>query len=217
MDDGQLMDVLREMQAESERVARTRRRADDEATDYVRAKIATIRRNVRQFQAQQSGRRGDAATPAERRSGRAAAALRPADSARDGRSGDAAAARQPAGFRAPRSTAASGRAPCSISPTDWPTAIRARRSVVCVGLDPTLDAHASGAASSGTGRGAAELGDDGAVAACFQEFCCGIVEAVADVGRLRQAAGGLLRAVRRGRLERARAPSSAAPTSTSCR
>jgi hypothetical protein len=48
MDDAQLMEVLREMQAESES-------SDDEpgrdaANDYVRAKLATIRRNVRQFQ-----------------------------------------------------------------------------------------------------------------------------------------------------------------------
>jgi hypothetical protein len=48
MDDGQLMGVLREMQAESE--AAPEPGADDEATDYVRAKIATIRRNVRQYQ-----------------------------------------------------------------------------------------------------------------------------------------------------------------------
>ena len=49
MDDGQLMGVLREMQAESE--TEPEPGEDDEATDYVRAKIATIRRNVRQFQA----------------------------------------------------------------------------------------------------------------------------------------------------------------------
>jgi hypothetical protein len=48
MDDGQLMGVLREMQAESE--AGPDVSEGDEATDYVRAKIATIRRNVRQFQ-----------------------------------------------------------------------------------------------------------------------------------------------------------------------
>jgi hypothetical protein len=54
MDDGQLMEVLREMQAESERVTGEEQEARDEATDYVRAKIATIRRNVRQFQAQQT-------------------------------------------------------------------------------------------------------------------------------------------------------------------
>jgi hypothetical protein len=53
MDDGQLMDVLRQMQAESERISDEEQAARDEATDYVRAKIATIRRNVRQFQAQQ--------------------------------------------------------------------------------------------------------------------------------------------------------------------
>jgi hypothetical protein len=49
MDDGQLMEVLREMQAESE-AAPAPGGSADEATDYVRAKIATIRRNVRQFQ-----------------------------------------------------------------------------------------------------------------------------------------------------------------------
>ena len=49
MDDGQLMEVLREMQAESE--AAPEPGEGDEATDYVRAKIATIRRNVRHFQA----------------------------------------------------------------------------------------------------------------------------------------------------------------------
>jgi len=52
MDDAQLMDVLREMQAESERVTGEEHAVRDEATDYVRAKIATIRRNVRQFRAQ---------------------------------------------------------------------------------------------------------------------------------------------------------------------
>ena len=54
MDDAQLMGVLREMQAESERVSGEAQEVRDEATDYVRAKIATIRRNVRQFQAQQA-------------------------------------------------------------------------------------------------------------------------------------------------------------------
>jgi len=53
MDDGQLMGVLREMQAESE--TEPEPGEDDEATDYVRAKIATIRRNVRQFQAKHPG------------------------------------------------------------------------------------------------------------------------------------------------------------------
>jgi hypothetical protein len=59
MDDAQLMDVLREMQAESERVEDPAER-DDAATDYVRAKLATIRKNVRQFQAQQKAAGGDA-------------------------------------------------------------------------------------------------------------------------------------------------------------
>ena len=49
MDDAQLMEVLREMQAASETAPGPG--ADDEATDYVRAKIATIRRNVGQFKA----------------------------------------------------------------------------------------------------------------------------------------------------------------------
>ncbi len=56
MDDTQLMEVLRQMQAESERIAGDDGGAHDEDTDYVRAKIATIRRNVRQFQAQQAAR-----------------------------------------------------------------------------------------------------------------------------------------------------------------
>ena len=59
MDDDQLMGVLREMQAQSE-VAGPEGEDADEATDYVRAKIATIRRNVRQFQArQQTGAAAD--------------------------------------------------------------------------------------------------------------------------------------------------------------
>jgi hypothetical protein len=51
MSDGQLMDVLRQMQKESE-VPDDGESSELEATDYVRAKLATIRRNVRQFQAQ---------------------------------------------------------------------------------------------------------------------------------------------------------------------
>jgi len=60
MDDAQLMDVLREMQAESERVTGEEQGERDEATDYVRAKLATIRRNVHQFQAKQAAEAGDA-------------------------------------------------------------------------------------------------------------------------------------------------------------
>jgi hypothetical protein len=56
MDDQQLMEVLREMQAESERLEQEKDAAGDEATDYLRAKLDTIRRNVRQFQAQQHER-----------------------------------------------------------------------------------------------------------------------------------------------------------------
>ncbi len=51
MSDGQLMDVLRQMQKESEELD-GEGPPEEEATDYVRAKLATIRRNVRQFQAQ---------------------------------------------------------------------------------------------------------------------------------------------------------------------
>jgi hypothetical protein len=60
MDDAQLMGVLREMQAESERMTGEEQETRDEATDYVRAKIATIRRNVRQFQTQQAAGRSGA-------------------------------------------------------------------------------------------------------------------------------------------------------------
>jgi hypothetical protein len=63
MDDEQLMEVLRQMQAESEAVGDAGDGGADEATDYVRAKIATIRRNVRQFQARdQTGVRSGKAT-----------------------------------------------------------------------------------------------------------------------------------------------------------
>jgi hypothetical protein len=60
MDDAQLMDVLREMQAESERLTGEDQEGRDEATDYVRAKIATIRQNVRRFQEQHVGETGGA-------------------------------------------------------------------------------------------------------------------------------------------------------------
>jgi len=59
MEDEQLMDVLREMQRESERIESSEEgegAVDDEATDVVRQKLATIRRNVRLFQAQQATR-----------------------------------------------------------------------------------------------------------------------------------------------------------------
>jgi len=65
MDDDELMGVLREMQAQSE-VASADGEDADEATDYVRAKIATIRRNVRQFQARhQTGAAPDDGGPGE--------------------------------------------------------------------------------------------------------------------------------------------------------
>jgi len=85
MDDVQLMDVLREMQAESERVTGEEPTANDEATDYVRAKIATIRRNVRQFQARQAAELSGGADAAV---ASGAGADAPA-TARDGRLADA--------------------------------------------------------------------------------------------------------------------------------
>ncbi len=65
MDDQQLMDVLREMQRESERIGGEEGAVDDAATDVVRQKLATIRRNVRQFQAQQAAKVDDAEAPAD--------------------------------------------------------------------------------------------------------------------------------------------------------
>jgi len=55
MDDGQLMDVLRQMQQESEELAKQEQPPDkaDSSRDYIRAKLDTIRKNVRAFQAQQ--------------------------------------------------------------------------------------------------------------------------------------------------------------------
>jgi hypothetical protein len=64
MDDAQLMEVLREMQAASEAVPESG--ADDEATDYVRAKIATVRRNVGQFQARHQAGADPGSTGPER-------------------------------------------------------------------------------------------------------------------------------------------------------
>ena len=55
MDDGQLMEVLRQMQQESEELEK-QEPAPTEASasrDYIRAKLDTIRKNVRAFQAQQ--------------------------------------------------------------------------------------------------------------------------------------------------------------------
>lgn len=57
-------------------------------------------------------------------------------------------------------------------------AIRARCSVVCVGLDPTLERMPPALVEKYRPQ-AAELGEDEAVAACFQEFCSGVIDAVA--------------------------------------
>ncbi len=59
-------------------------------------------------------------------------------------------------------------------------AIRARRSVVCVGLDPMLERMPPALVEKYRPQ-AAELGEDAAVAACFQEFCSGVIDAVAHV------------------------------------
>jgi len=64
MDDGQLMDVLREMQRESERAA-GEEPVSDPAADAVRVKLETIRRNVRQFQAQQQAATDEYSAPGE--------------------------------------------------------------------------------------------------------------------------------------------------------
>jgi D-mannonate dehydratase len=55
MDDAQLMDVLRQMQQESEELAQHEEAPGtvDSSRDYIRAKLDTIRKNVRAFQAQQ--------------------------------------------------------------------------------------------------------------------------------------------------------------------
>ncbi len=62
---------------------------------------------------------------------------------------------------------------------DLAAAIRARRSVVCVGLDPMLE-HMPPQLLDKYRPQAAEIGDDAAVAACFQEFCSSIIDAVAE-------------------------------------
>jgi hypothetical protein len=53
MSDDKLMDVLRQMQRESEEITEEDVKAADREKDYIRAKLDTIRRNVRAFQAQQ--------------------------------------------------------------------------------------------------------------------------------------------------------------------
>lgn len=53
MSDDQLMDVLREMQRESEELGEEDAGVADREKDFIRAKLDTIRRNVRAFQAQQ--------------------------------------------------------------------------------------------------------------------------------------------------------------------
>jgi orotidine-5'-phosphate decarboxylase len=59
-------------------------------------------------------------------------------------------------------------------------AILARRSVVCVGLDPVLERMPPELTSKYRPM-AADVGDEAAVAACFQEFCSGVIDAVAEV------------------------------------
>jgi hypothetical protein len=64
MDDQELMEVLRQMQAESERIAAEEPESDP-AADAVRAKLDTIRRNVRQFQAKHAAQDEYSALPDE--------------------------------------------------------------------------------------------------------------------------------------------------------
>jgi hypothetical protein len=61
MDDAQLMDVLRQMQAESEKLEEREEasRTVDSSRDYIRARLNTIRKNVRAFQAQQQATDAD--------------------------------------------------------------------------------------------------------------------------------------------------------------
>lgn len=59
------------------------------------------------------------------------------------------------------------------------TAITTRRSVVCVGLDPTLDRMPHELVEKYAPM-ARELGEEEAVSACFQEFCIGVIDAVAS-------------------------------------
>jgi orotidine-5'-phosphate decarboxylase len=58
--------------------------------------------------------------------------------------------------------------------------ILSRRSGVCVGIDPDLSRLPGGLRAAYAGR-VGELGDAGAVAACFSEFASGVIDAVADV------------------------------------
>jgi orotidine-5'-phosphate decarboxylase len=57
--------------------------------------------------------------------------------------------------------------------------IRARRSVVCVGLDPSLDRLPADLRDKHAAQ-AREIGAAAAVAACFEEFAGGIIAAVCD-------------------------------------
>jgi len=57
------------------------------------------------------------------------------------------------------------------------SSIVARRSLVCVGLDPVMERMPP--ALLERHRPAAAAGEDEAVAACFAEFCAGVIEAVA--------------------------------------
>jgi hypothetical protein len=67
MDDDQLMDVLRQMQQESEELEQREPEAPatDSSRDYIRARLDTIRRNVRAFQAQQRATAGADDGPGE--------------------------------------------------------------------------------------------------------------------------------------------------------
>jgi orotidine-5'-phosphate decarboxylase len=59
-------------------------------------------------------------------------------------------------------------------------AVIAKRSVVCVGIDPDLARMPPELVRACRERASAE-GDERAVAACFEQFSCGVIAAVADV------------------------------------
>jgi orotidine-5'-phosphate decarboxylase len=58
-------------------------------------------------------------------------------------------------------------------------AVRSRHSVVCVGLDPVLERMPPRLVERYRDQ-ASEMGDEAAVAACFEAFCADIIDAVAE-------------------------------------
>ena len=93
-------------------------------------------------------------------------------------------------------------------------AISERRSVVCVGLDPDLDKLPRRAACAST-TGRRPAGDE-AVAACFSEFCCGIIDAVAAVAAVVKPQAAFFEQYGAAGWRALARASSTARTSTSC-